>query len=480
MKYIPLLLLFFACTPQPQQAIQQGGLTLTIDGKKYTASGNLTLSPINGEPIEPPQDTVVVPPIPGPSNPKTAPRSPQYAIGINARPYEPIEQIPDIDLLRLYVLAGWINQPGGLATDPLHQAETEYTHGLIEYFERAKRLDKDVLLTVFGTPEWYKNTGRGDGNNETWPIKPGTDPTNPNSYKDYAQFIWQIAARFGSTKHADYLMRVDQTPRWNGDVINQKKSGLGHVKFLEFWNEPDKWWKKGLEDYFEPEATAAMMSACFDGHCSTMGNGVGVMSADPSMVVVMPGLTDFDLAYFARMNAWFVANRRDKKWPCHVLNFHHYSNISNQYGKHPPTWTNSGGTTPANDKNFPLFQEVMKQAKILGLPVWLTETGLDQNAPSPMAFAGNEEQRGQALVETCQAWLDAGAERVFLYVLGDEPSFASGGLYTSSGLLSSQSTGYKPKPTAAKVQNYIKALAAKSQAPAPGINRSKPINIPLR
>ena len=475
MKNTLLLLLFALCaacvrTDKPQQ------LQAPNTAEQYQISGVVTLSPTG---VVIPPDTVVVVP-PGPTNPKTAPRTPAHAVGINGRPYEPIEAIPDIKLIRLYVLSGWIDQPDGLATDPLHQAETEYTHGLIEYFERVKRADKDLLLTVFGTPEWRKPTGRDDGNNETWPIKPGADPTNPKAYIDYGKFIWQIAARFGSTKHPDNLMRVDQTPRWSGDIINKKFSGLGYVKFLEIWNEPDKWWKKGTEDYFEPEATAAMMSACFDGHEGTMGAGVGIMSADPNMVVVMPGLTDFDMAYFARMNAWFVTNRKDKKWPCHVLNFHHYSNLGSQYGKHPPTWIPSGGTTPANDKNFPMIREVMKQARLLGLPVWITETGLDAVGPSQMAFAGTEQQRGEALAQTCRAYLAEGVERVFLYVIGDEPGFANGGLYQSSGLLGSR-PDYKPKVSAGIVSNYTKSLALKAmQRPAEVLDRTKKFTAPSK
>ena len=69
-----------------------------------------------------------------------------------------------------------------------------------------------------------------------------------------------------------------------------------------------------------------MLSACYDGHEGKLGPGYGVKGADPSMLVIMGGLTNFDTTYLKRMSDWFNANRKDRRFPADVVNVHHYCN----------------------------------------------------------------------------------------------------------------------------------------------------------
>jgi hypothetical protein len=442
-----------------QAPATEQGLVVAIGEKKYELKLPLPLmlTEISG---------VVVPPEPvepTTGKPDTKPRTKAHTIGINARPWEPIEKLPPM-LVRCYISSGWIWQPGGIAADPMHQAESEYTHNLGDYLVRCKAAGKDVLLCIHETPSWLRGSGRDDNANDYPPIQKGAKRDDPKSYLEYARFMWQVAARYGYKKHDDSLLRVDTTPRWQGDIINTKQSGLKLLRFIECWNE-EKWWLKGTEGYIEPEAMAALMSACFDGHEGTLGPQAGIRSADPAMAVIMPGLSDFDMDYVQKMHVWFLANRKDRKWPCDAMQFHHYSNIGNRLGKHPPTWIPSGGCTPDQDQNFPTGKAAVAFAKSVGLPAWLGECGFDTIGPSPMHIkptAGKtvEQTQGEAINRTIDAYLADGWERVVIYVAGNEPSFASGGLYTSTGILSSQSTGYTPKESAAIIQQKISGYSA--------------------
>jgi len=80
------------------------------------------------------------------------------------------------------------------------------------------------------------------------PITAGADPTRPESYVAHASYLFQFAARYGSTAVDASLLklRADQPVR----------SGLGLVRYIENANEPDKWWE-GRDAYFCPAELAA-------------------------------------------------------------------------------------------------------------------------------------------------------------------------------------------------------------------------------
>lgn len=390
-----------------------------------------------------------------PPPPPPPPTDPGFKVGCCSFPWFPQGKFADIGIKwqRVYCSSGWIWQPGGLAVQPMHQAETSETHGIDDMLERAKGLGINTVLCIHQTPEWYLPTGRGDGANDFAPCKPGSNRKDPESYADYAEMLFQVAARYGRVKHQETALRVDATPRWNNDVLNEKKSGLNLLTHIEVWNEPDKWWKRGSNEsnaYFEPEETAALMSVCYN----------AIKRADPSMQVVMPGITDFDMQYVLKMSNWFYEYRQDKSWPCDVMNFHHYSNVGNLAGQYPAQWKESGACMPDADKNFHAVNSAVSLAASIGKKCWVTEFGADKRAPSMMHAKGvgktDAEFQAEIILESIKAYKLANVDGVFVFNACDENSGADGGQYESSGIFTSQADGYKPTPASEALRAYLK------------------------
>jgi len=405
-------------------------------------------------------------------------------IGSNTFPWFPQKKLADIGIKwqRVYCSSGWIWRPGGIAVEPMHQAETPENHGIDELLTESKAMGINTLLCIHQTPEWYRNTGRGDGANDYAPCNAGANRKAPASYKDYAAFLFQVSARYGRVKHPDASLRVDVTPRWSGDVLNVKKSGLDLLTHIECWNEPEKWWLKGTEAYFEPEEAAALISATYDGHEGRLGAGVGIKAADPSMIVVMPGLSDYATEYETKMTAWFSANRTDKSWPCDIMNWHHYSNIGNKAGQYPAQWKDSGACLPKDDANFDTILDRVRRSKGIGKKVWITEFGADRNAPSMMHSKGvgktDAQFQAEIIIESIKAYKADGVDAVFIFNGCDENSGADGGQFESSGIFTSQADGYKPTPASEALRAYLKpvgsaARSAKKAEALPKMSASK-------
>lgn len=430
-----------ATLPSPQVTIQ--GDTTLKDGTR-----SLLLRVVIPSGATPPKDTT-------PTNPPIPPSDTSNrvaGIGINTLPWVPLEKLTMFSTVRLYIASGWIWRPGGLFVQPMYQAETEYAHGIDDYLYRAKDLGIDVLPCVNLTPDWYAGVSNGTGSNNYPPIKKGLSRTDPNSYKDYAEFWFQFVARYGSKKHPDSDLKVDITPRWNNDIPNVKKSGLNLIKHVEINNEIDIWWLKGGEQYVTPQEHVAMLVAVMD----------AIKRADSNMKIVMAGLTGLDLAYLKEMDAEF--KRLGKQWP-DVINCHYYTHEGNQYAKWPPTWWNSGATFPENDKGFPYVNEVIKFCESINRPLWITEFGCDSKPPSWMHIGGSkygmtdEEAQGRLLVETYKAYFAAGVERCYSFMAADEPG-SNGGLWQTSGILRNKSNNWQEKPAWYAMKNYVNSLKA--------------------
>ena len=403
---------------------------------------------------------IVTPPDPAPST--------GFKVGVNYFPWTPMSLLKSIGMqcARVYCSSGWIWRPGGIAVQPMYRAETQEAHGLDEMLTKAKSNGVNVLLCIHQTAEFFRPTGRDDGANDFAPVKAGANRSDPASYRDYAALMFQLAARYGRVKHPDSALRVDTTPRWSGDILNEKKSGLDLLQVVEPWNEPDKFWLKGTDAYFLPEETAAMMSACYDGHEGALGAGVGIIAADPSMQVVMPALTDFDKVYFDAMGAWFAENRKDKKWPCSILSLHHYSNWGNKKDQIPAQWVDNGACLPKDDNNFDTIKEFMSRAKALGKPLIVSEFGADTKQPSMMFAKPNgartsEGVQADIIIETIKAYKEVGVDAVYIFTGPDDYGSADGGQFETCGLWTNETTGYKPKVSAGAVKDYIASIAPK-------------------
>ncbi len=274
----------------------------------------------------------------------------------------------------------------------------------------------------------------GDNENNK-PVFTGSDANKPLSYKAHADYLFQYAARYGSKKVADSLIRLDKEKIGIMKEFQPVISGLNLVKSIENWNEPDKWWHPNAS-YFTPFQFAAMCSADFDGHEGTMGKNVGVKNADSSLKFVMGGLASLNIDYIKGMKLWSEHNRtKTKRFPVDVLNFHHYCNANGGLGQ--PTI----GISPEQDKLKEKLKKVVefRNKELPDLEVWLSEFGYDTNEGSSQvspAIGENStlEIQGRWLMRSLLEITAAGIDRAFIYNF-DDYGFNTSTQYLTSGLV---------------------------------------------
>ena len=155
------------------------------------------------------------------------------------------------------------------------------------------------------------------------PVMKGDSTTDPMSYKIHANYMYNYAARYGTT--------VVPKEKLNLDPNASYKSGLGYITYYEDWNEPDKTWQ-GPDAQFNSNELAAMLSADYDGHEGRLGDVYGVKQADPNSKLVMGGMAGGStmVKWLEEMQEWANQNRTDKKLPLDVINYHQYG------GTHSP------------------------------------------------------------------------------------------------------------------------------------------------
>ncbi|RZK24770.1 MAG: T9SS type A sorting domain-containing protein [Hymenobacter sp.] len=342
---------------------------------------------------------------------------------------------------------------GGYTYNPVHSGGWNYDI----MYQRCKAEGIEVLACIKTLPDWLLNTYPGsDRESENVPVRYGKDFSDPNSYLEQAKLGFQYAARYGyNTGVPANLLSVDQSTRWAGDGVNQVKIGLGYIKYMECDNERDKWWK-GRKAYQTGREYAANLSAFYDGNKNTMGAGVGVKNADPTMQVVMGGLANPSVDYVRGMIDWCKQYRGYKAdgtvnlcWD--VINYHLYSNdASSSQGGNA-----TRGAAPEVSSAGQVAQDFMKLAHQYAndMPVWITETGYDTNQGSPLkAIAiGNKtvlQTQADWTLRTALLYARWGVERTFLYQLADEnPSSST--QFASMGLINSDHT---PKLAASYLQ----------------------------
>jgi hypothetical protein len=368
--------------------------------------------------------------------------------GMNGFDWIPFDMQP-FGRLRVYQYLSWMwtGPNGKIKVAPSARGDVDYDEWLL----KAKQNGVWPVFCPNKVPGWL--VGQDPNNWGEWMDgrlhAPNVDGTQPAHYLEAAKFYWQIAARWGNTMHPDNLLNVDQTQAWPNQPINQPKSGLGLLKYLEIENEPDRPWKSP-EFKYTPQQYAALLSAAYDGHCNTMGPGVGIKNADPSMIVVAGGLSAMDLAYLQAMLDWCVANRADHKFPADIINVHHYALSNNPAfpGNSSINLWESKGISPEADKVKARLQGVVIWAanKVPNAEVWYTEFGYDTKPPStplatyPQLYGGHtaEELQKIWLARTYLDAIAAGIDVAMMYNGIDENSAASGWVYGSSGLASGQ------------------------------------------
>jgi len=292
----------------------------------------------------------------------------------------------------------------------------------------------------------------------------GQDPTQPQSYIAHASYLFQFAARYGSTPCDEALLKLKP-----GQPV---RSGLGLVRYMENWNEPDKWWT-GRAAHFQPFELAAMCSADYDGHRRTMGRTVGVKNADPNMKLVMGGLAKPEIEYLKAMRLW-AQFHRDGEFPADVINLHHYSNDAGGQGGQPTT-----GISPEADGLRERFQRVVewRDRFLPGKEVWASEFGYDTNPQSTqrapaIGTDSAEEIQGRWIVRSYLALAAAGVDRVQLFMLRDVNA-ANTIQYNSSGLTTEKWNQHQPKLAwyyVATLRHILRGTRFESEVPSGNAN----------
>jgi hypothetical protein len=376
-------------------------------------------------------------------------------IGVNGFHWVPTNLLQPFSYYREYQMWDWMENKQGIN----RFSPTDYANGYYDsHYAELKEKGIRPIACVNTTPSWLTQ-----GYPFSWhlqdnkPIHWWEDPNNPASYDEFARFFWQLAARYGRNQQPDNLLTINTNPRWNNDnPLNQKKSGLNLLEFIEVWNEPDKWWLRSLDfPYFTPEQYAAMLSACYDGHEGTLGPGFGIKTADPSMKVVMAGLTNFDLDYLKRMVAWCKTHRKDQRFPADVVNFHHYSNVRSGLEEFFEY-----GVSPEQDQLRSKLSTVVAWCKsnIPGAAFWFSEFGYDTTPNSsqqavPFGPYSTYTVQGMWLQRAYLESIAAGVDVCMAYNICDENT--NNGLFGNSGLLTNELSGFAKKES----WFHIKTLA---------------------
>lgn len=493
-----------APTPLKSIALSQYWVWLTQDLDIETNSLTIEIVTIQGDLVIPEIEFYGKPVKGGTASPETPAVSitglATSKISVCGFHWVPLDKMQPFAMRRDFQMSGWTWSPMGFSPDPLYGAASRDVQGYDKYFADAKAAGLTIVPCVNETPEWFWNLPPApaiysiaevdvpyynprlnvidaiDTLNEppvpltystsihpkTLPKGAGFQKTDPFGYISYARFMFQYAARYGRQKWDDNAIEVNEEHLYPNSPINEKKSGLDLLQYIEPWNEPDAWWLDTTV-YAQPEQFAAFMSAVYDGHCGRMGAQVGIKSADSTMIVVMPGLTGADKKYLERVVAWCRKNRPDQSLPWDICNFHFYNNTGNMAGRWPPTWLL--GTPADMDAAWPDVTAYVAYVKSLGQKVWWTEMGYDTKTPSwqyarPYGPYAPDSVQAMWLVRNYLTGIAAGIDNIFIFNAINEPGAPNGGLYQNSGVLygAGDATPFAPKPSWYAIAAMTKAL----------------------
>lgn len=308
-----------------------------------------------------------------------------------------------------------------------------------EIYQNCFRDSMTVLVDLQVTPSWIVNTyPASKRQRDLIPIAHGAKRDRPASYIEIAKAGFQLAARYGRNRKIDRKLIL--VPKETNPVI-----GLGYVKYIESSNEPDKWWR-GKDAEQSPEEYAAQLSAFYDGHKGSLGKGVGVKTADPTMVVVMGGIAKPNVEFVKRMVEWCKINRGVKKdgkvdLCFDVINYHMYSN--DYTGWFAKFRSKKRGVAPETNDMTEIANSFTSYSAELGnIPVWSTETGYDLGERSaqraiPIGSKSNEITQADWLLRLGLLYARLGIDKVFYYQLYDnnDPGTDAGDAFGFSGLV---------------------------------------------
>lgn len=142
---------------------------------------------------------------------------------------------------------------------------TAQKYFLDSYFQTAKQSGIDIVWSTQGSFGWYNTQGKLG---KVVPIKPGADLMVEKNWGDYGTLCKQVAIRYATdTQDKIHLARVynGYGNNWGGMLTNEKKAGLGTVKYIGGINEYDflpAW--SGAAYEVTPEQIAVSFKVLYD------------------------------------------------------------------------------------------------------------------------------------------------------------------------------------------------------------------------
>lgn len=378
------------------------------------------------------------------------------AVGTNCFDWVEDRILSAFGSLRCYQMLEWTWRPGGIAVSPAYR-DVDYD----EWLTRQKKAGREVVWCANQRPAWFADNDKRPSWADGRMHRNGSDPENPESYREISEYYFQIAARYGRKKWDDAHLRVETQQQYPNAPVTTKKSGLNLLNYIEVENEPNRWWKPDWAQY-TPQQFAAMLSACYDGHCGTMGDHVGIKTADETMAVAI-GLADINEAYISAMRVWCLEHRADQQFPADVIGVHHYCNNANT--DNPRINFGTHGVSPEADKlgdRLKSFATMVTKTLPEVDELWLSEFGWDTNESSPQkagerSLQEREENQGSWLVRGYLTAFDAGFDRAFMYNAIDEVN-PNDGLFQSSGVATGNNARQIPKPAWFKIAKLQEVL----------------------
>lgn len=283
-------------------------------------------------------------------------------------------------------------------------------HTLDSWYGALKRAGLGVLVTVEFCPSWSSSNGTTMGN----PYSTG-DGTQPAHYAEHAEYMAQIAARWGRTKYSSSDSRIEGP---------DKKTGLGYVDFLESYNEPDYWW---WNPTFPAYKYAQMLQADYSGYqvpTSSTRPLIGAKKADPTIGIVHGGVLGADTAYLENI----VKNLGPGQMSFDAVNFHI------MMGDTPSI----GGKSPEAGPFVSSINQVKawRDQRAPGRPIWITEIGWDTytDGRTRSKIWAPETSAANYLLRALAIGMANGVDKMFIYMYKD-PARNSTTQYSSMGLV---------------------------------------------
>jgi len=343
---------------------------------------------------------------------------------------------------------------------------------------------------------------------------PSVNAEQPSSYSWYSEWVYQFGLKYGNNP-------VTPTPlfkRYFGEN-NTTPSTFPKIKYMELWNEPDKYFFKyaGSKNTaaelaadgwlqatkFTGREFAAMSSAAYDANGSSAY--AGIKNADQNIKIAnggTAGIREYDWKFLMDMKDWFATNRPGVM-PFKVINFHHYNSnkwyeldqttqsaspeedrynigtlqnvdINGLKSSDENTILSLTNVNPVGTTNRTFKQRLIElkdrvNTNFSGAEVWLSEFGFDTNdnshfkVPKLIRTDGTvlddkQEVQGRFLVRAYLEIASAGFDRAMMFCIRDSKSSADAGLFDSNGLVLDNANGYAPKKSFYYVSTMKEAL----------------------